>query len=88
MLNRLTRRSTEAVCAALLPPEAGGPTPAKAAADLDRFLTQLPPAIANAIYDAVGVRITQLPIRPEHVLQLMKEKKKEQEAAPDVMLRK
>ncbi len=46
------------------------------------------PAIANAIYDAVGVRVTQLPIRPEHVLQLMKEKKKEHEAAPDGMMRK
>lgn len=32
------------------------------------------PAIANAIYDAVGIRITQLPIRSEDVLRLMKEK--------------
>ncbi len=30
------------------------------------------PAIANAIYDAVGVRITRLPIRSEDVLHLMK----------------
>jgi xanthine dehydrogenase molybdenum-binding subunit len=34
------------------------------------------PAIANAIYDAVGVRITSLPITPEKVLAALKEKKK------------
>ncbi len=32
------------------------------------------PAIANAIYDAVGVRITDLPITPEKVLRALKEK--------------
>ncbi|MGA2318117.1 MAG: molybdopterin cofactor-binding domain-containing protein [Thermodesulfobacteriota bacterium] len=32
------------------------------------------PAIANAIYDAVGVRIKDLPITPEKVLAAMKEK--------------
>jgi 4-hydroxybenzoyl-CoA reductase subunit alpha len=34
------------------------------------------PAIANAIYDAVGVRVTKLPIKAEHVFALMKEKEK------------
>jgi len=33
------------------------------------------PAIANAIYDAVGVRIKDLPITPEKVLAAIKEKK-------------
>jgi xanthine dehydrogenase molybdenum-binding subunit len=33
------------------------------------------PAIANAIYNAVGVRITDLPITPERVLAALKEKK-------------
>lgn len=33
------------------------------------------PAIANAIYDAVGVRIKELPITPEKVLAALKEKK-------------
>ncbi len=33
------------------------------------------PAIANAIYDAIGVRITSLPITPEKVLAALKEKK-------------
>ena len=31
------------------------------------------PAIANAIYDAVGVRIKDLPITPEKVLAALKE---------------
>jgi xanthine dehydrogenase molybdenum-binding subunit len=34
------------------------------------------PAIANAIYDAVGVRIKELPITPEKVLAALKEKSK------------
>ena len=34
------------------------------------------PAIANAIYDAVGVRIKNLPITPEKVLAAIQEKKK------------
>lgn len=33
------------------------------------------PAIANAIYDAVGVRIKDLPITPEKILKALKEKK-------------
>ena len=32
------------------------------------------PAISNAIFDAIGVRITRLPISPEYILQLLKEK--------------
>lgn len=35
------------------------------------------PAIANAVYDAVGIRITKLPIKAEDVLRLLKEKEKE-----------
>jgi xanthine dehydrogenase molybdenum-binding subunit len=34
------------------------------------------PAIANAIYDAIGVRIKELPITPERVLAALKEKNK------------
>jgi xanthine dehydrogenase molybdenum-binding subunit len=33
------------------------------------------PAVANAIYDAVGVRIKDLPITPERVLEAIREKK-------------
>jgi len=35
------------------------------------------PAIANAIYHAVGVRIRKLPIRPEDVLKVLREKRTE-----------
>lgn len=35
------------------------------------------PAIANAVYDAVGVRITDLPITPEKVLKALKEKEEQ-----------
>jgi CO/xanthine dehydrogenase Mo-binding subunit len=34
------------------------------------------PAIMNAIYDAVGVRITSLPASPEKVRQLLREKER------------
>ena len=34
------------------------------------------PAIANAIYDAIGVRIYHLPITPEKILKALKEKRK------------
>jgi len=33
------------------------------------------PAIANAVYDAIGVRISDLPITPEKILTALKEKK-------------
>lgn len=38
------------------------------------------PAIANAIYDAVGVRITKLPIMPEDILSELKKNKKPEKA--------
>jgi len=38
------------------------------------------PAVANAIYDAVGVRVTSLPINSEEVLKEIKKKKKLEEA--------
>ena len=34
--------------------------------------------IANAIYDAVGVRITDMPITPEKILKALDEKKKKE----------
>ena len=33
------------------------------------------PAIMNAIYDAIGVRIKSLPATPEKILKALKEKK-------------
>jgi CO/xanthine dehydrogenase Mo-binding subunit len=32
------------------------------------------PAIANAVYDAIGVRIKSLPITPEKVLKALRER--------------
>jgi 4-hydroxybenzoyl-CoA reductase subunit alpha len=40
------------------------------------------PAIANAIYDAVGIRITKLPIAAEDVLQKIKELKNQKKEIP------
>jgi hypothetical protein len=40
------------------------------------------PAIANAIFDAVGIRIKDLPITPEKVLAALKEKERSKGKAP------
>jgi CO/xanthine dehydrogenase Mo-binding subunit len=40
------------------------------------------PAIMNAIYDAVGVRITTLPATPERVLEAIKTQERRQSASP------
>ena len=39
-------------------------------------LLPVPPAVANAVYDAVAVRIDEVPITPEKVLKALKEKAK------------
>jgi CO/xanthine dehydrogenase Mo-binding subunit len=39
----------------------------------------VPPAIANAVYDAVGVRIDEIPITPDKVLKAIRAKAKGQE---------
>ena len=43
-------------------------------------LLPVPPAVANAVYDAVGVRIDEVPITPEKVLKALREKAKGREA--------
>jgi len=40
------------------------------------------PAIANAVYDAVGVRINSLPITPEKVLAALREKERQKKSGP------
>jgi CO/xanthine dehydrogenase Mo-binding subunit len=47
-----------------------GPFGAKEAGE--GSLAAVIPAVANAIYDAVGVRITALPITPEKVLKALR----------------
>ncbi len=37
-------------------------------------LVPVAPAIANAIYDAIGVRLTRLPMNPERVLAAIRSK--------------
>jgi 4-hydroxybenzoyl-CoA reductase alpha subunit len=39
-------------------------------------LLPVPPAVANAVYNAVGVRIDEVPITPEKVLRALREKEK------------
>jgi carbon-monoxide dehydrogenase large subunit len=38
--------------------------------------SQPPPVIANALYDAIGIRFTMLPITPDHVLAALREKER------------
>jgi len=55
-------------------PDPYGPFGAKGLGEI----TQVPtaPAIANAIYDAVGVRLKELPLTPEKIWQALREKRK------------
>ena len=51
-------------------PSADGPFGAKAIGEMAN--NAQPPAIANAIYDAVGVWVTEMPARPERVLEAIR----------------
>ena len=53
-------------------PNPNGPYGAKGVGETG--LIPVAPAIANAIQDALGVRITELPITPEKVFQALQEK--------------
>jgi CO/xanthine dehydrogenase Mo-binding subunit len=50
-------------------------------------LLPVPPAVANAVYDAVGVRIDEVPITPEKVLKALREKSRGRDAryGPDTV---
>ncbi len=58
--------------------ESEGPFGAKEAGE--GVLAPLIPSIANAIYDAVGVRLTQVPMRPDRVLAAIHKKARKSEA--------
>ena len=51
-----------------------GPFGAKEASE--GSITSMPPAVANAIHDATGVWLKELPITPEKVIKALKEKGK------------
>lgn len=53
-------------------PDPKGPFGAKGLGE--QFMVTGPAAIANAIYDAIGVRITELPITPEKIYKEFKER--------------
>ncbi len=53
-------------------PDPGGPFGAKGVGEDP--IVAVGPAIANAIYDAIGVRFRHYPIRPEQVLKALREK--------------
>jgi len=56
-------------------PDPGGPYGAKGVGE-DPIIA-IGPAIANAVYDAIGVRFRRYPITPEHVLAALRTKKQE-----------
>jgi len=58
-------------------PDSSGPFGAKEVGQGP--LLPVPPAIANAVYDAVGVRVDEVPITPEKVLKALKKKTKGEE---------
>ena len=70
MLGTLDMPETEVII--INKPDPKGPFGAKGVGE--PATVGVAPAIANAIYDAVGVRITDLPITPEKVLRALKEK--------------
>ena len=55
-------------------PDAGGPFGAKEVGQGP--LLPIPPAVANAVYDAVGVRVDCVPCQPHMVLRALKDKAK------------
>ena len=63
--------------ASVLAPEPVGPFGAKGAGESSTCATL--PAIANAIADAIGVRIKDLPITPEKIVKAIEEKRRSDE---------
>ena len=61
-------------------PSADGPYGAKGIGEMAN--NPQPPAIATAVYDAIGVWVTELPITPERVLRALEAKAGAGRAAP------
>ena len=62
-------------------PDPEGPFGAKEAGEGPLLPTA--PAIANAIYDAVGVRLTRTPFYPERILKALRRSSAPQTSSPD-----
>lgn len=60
-------------------PDPGGPYGAKGVGEDP--IVAIGPAIANAVYDAIGVRFRHYPIKPEQVLQALREKSNQTQGA-------
>ena len=58
----------------VLLPGGAGPAPFETAAIGEMSNVAVPAAITNAVFDAVGVRLVELPVSPEKVLEGMNEK--------------
>ncbi|MNT10325.1 Nicotinate dehydrogenase medium molybdopterin subunit [compost metagenome] len=61
-------------------PDPGGPFGAKGVGEDP--IVAIGPAIANAVFDAIGVRFRHYPIKPEQVLQALAEKAAKEGATP------
>jgi 4-hydroxybenzoyl-CoA reductase subunit alpha len=53
-----------------------GPFGAKEASE--GALSSLPPALTAAVYDAIGIRVDDLPVSPDHLMDLMVEREREE----------
>jgi CO/xanthine dehydrogenase Mo-binding subunit len=68
----------EIECLIVEVPDPNGPYGAKGVSEPATIPTT--PAILNAIYDAVGIRVTETPATPERVFHLLREMERQQEA--------
>jgi hypothetical protein len=65
-----TKETSDVVTFLVEDPDPNGPFGAKEVGQGP--LLPIPPAVANAVYDAVGVRIDEIPVTPEKVLAALK----------------
>jgi CO/xanthine dehydrogenase Mo-binding subunit len=69
----------EIECLIVEVPDPNGPYGAKGVSEPATIPTT--PAILNAIYDAVGIRVTETPATPERVFHLLRDLERQQEAS-------
>ncbi len=67
-----TKEMSEVVTYLVEDPDENGPFGAKEVGQGP--LLPIPPAVANAVFDAVGVRVDEVPITPEKILKALKAK--------------